>query len=585
MTSSLKQYWDLLARYIQPQMGRFTLLALLLLGSIALQLINPQIIRSFIDLALAGEALERLSMAAAAFIGITLLQQGVSVGVRYLGENVAWTATNALRSEMAWHCLNLDMGFHNEHTPGELIERIDGDITELATFFSQFVITLLGNGLLLLGILGVLLLEDWRVGLAFTVFAVVAMLALNAVRNIAVEDQKAFKQANADMFGFLEEQMAGTEDIRSNGAVGYALQQMHRLQSNILRHDRRTNFKTWIIGNITGVVLLIGNILAIGSGYTLYMAGAITVGTVYLLIHYINMLEQPIWALTREVESFQTIGACVERLSELRKIQPRVQDGSREMEKLTGSTTPLSVTFDQVSFGYEQDEPILKKLTFTLQPGTVLGLLGRTGSGKTTLTRLVFRLYDPSAGRILLDGVDVRELRLQSLRNDIAIVTQDVQLFRASVRENLTFFDRSITDRQIEAAIEELGLMDWFRSLPDGLETRLDSGGHSLSAGEAQLLAFTRVFLRDPRLVILDEASSRLDPLTEERIERAIDKLLVNRTAIIIAHRLHTVQRADEVLIIEDGAVSEHGQREALSRDSGSRFYNLLRTGLEEVLA
>jgi ATP-binding cassette subfamily B protein len=211
-------------------------------------------------------------------------------------------------------------------------------------------------------------------------------------------------------------------------------------------------------------------------------------------------------------------------------------------------------------------------------------LLGRTGSGKTTLARLLFRLYDPKSGCIEINGADVRNARLETLRRRIAIVTQDVQLFRASVRDNLTFFDSSISDQQILATLNELELGDWYRSLPQGLDTELDTGSRSLSAGEAQLLAFTRVFLRNPGLVILDEASSRLDPATEQRLERAIDRLLENRTAIIIAHRLETVHRADQIMILDAGMVSEYGDRQQLATDRGSRFYRLLQTGLEEVL-
>jgi ATP-binding cassette, subfamily B, bacterial len=194
-------------------------------------------------------------------------------------------------------------------------------------------------------------------------------------------------------------------------------------------------------------------------------------------------------------------------------------------------------------------------------------------------------LYDPKSGCIQINGEDIRNASLETLRRNIAIVTQDVQLFRASVRDNLTFFDRSISDAQILDTLEELELSEWYRSLPKGLDTELDTGSRSLSAGEAQLLAFTRVFLRNPGLVILDEASSRLDPATEQRLERAIDKLLQNRTAIIIAHRLGTVQRADEIMILDGGIVSEYGDRKQLATDTNSRFYQLLQTGLEEVLA
>jgi ABC-type multidrug transport system fused ATPase/permease subunit len=222
----------------------------------------------------------------------------------------------------------------------------------------------------------------------------------------------------------------------------------------------------------------------------------------------------------------------------------------------------------------------------------VTGLLGRTGSGKTTITRLLFRLYDPDQGSIRIgvngggktDLQDIKEIPLQALRRSVGMVTQNIQLFHATVRENLTFFDPSIPDERILGAIRDLGLWEWYQSLSKGLDTELESGGGGLSAGEAQLLAFTRIFLRDPGLIILDEATSRLDPATEQLIEQAVDRLVENRTAIIVAHRLGTVQRADDILILEDGVVIEFGRRFELAADPSTRFYHLLETGLEEVL-
>jgi ABC-type multidrug transport system fused ATPase/permease subunit len=232
---------------------------------------------------------------------------------------------------------------------------------------------------------------------------------------------------------------------------------------------------------------------------------------------------------------------------------------------------------------------VLRDVSFALPPGQVLGLLGRTGSGKTTITRLLFRLYEPTEGAVYLgDGtlVELRDTQVDDLRSRVGIVTQDVQLFRASVRDNLTFFDRSVPDAAIVAALEELGMGDWLRSLPRGLDSELSSGSAGLSAGEAQLLAFARVFLKDPGLVILDEASSRLDPATERRIEHAIDKLLAGRTGIIVAHRLDTVHRADHILILDQGGVREFGAYRDLVRDPESRFAQLLRTGeVQDVLA
>ena len=226
----------------------------------------------------------------------------------------------------------------------------------------------------------------------------------------------------------------------------------------------------------------------------------------------------------------------------------------------------------------------MSNVSFSLEPGQVLGLLGRTGSGKTTIARLVFRLYDPQGGQITLGGHDLRALRQSQIRGRIGLVTQDIQLFHASVRDNLTFFDPAIADARIVAVLEELGLGRWFHALPEGLDTRLAPDGGGLSAGQAQLLAFARVFLHNPGLVILDEASSRLDPATERAVEHAVERLLHGRTAIIIAHRLPTVQRADKVLILERGQIVEFGLRRQLADDPDSRFAQLLRTGMEEAL-
>ena len=585
MKLPFKAYWDLLSQHIRPQKGRFILLSILLLGSIGLRIYAPQVMRVFIDSALAGEALRTLTSTALTFIGIALLQQVIAVSVTYLGENVAWTATNALRAELAWQALNLDMRFHNDHTPGELIERIDGDVTELATFFSQFALNLVSNGLLLIGILTALFIEDWRAGLAFAVFSLVTIIVLGRLKDIAVPHQKARREAEAQLYGFIEEQLAGTEDIRSSGAVDYSIRELFRHQSIILTHNRKAHFKRWIIENAMGLALTSGTLLALTSGYWLFTAGVITIGTVYLFVHYINLLEEPFWAMTHEIESFQTIGACVERLTEFRDFKPEVIDGAGIDDALDSPSRPLALSFEGVTFSYNGNDSVLNGLSLDLKPGSVLGLLGRTGSGKTTLARLIFRLYDPIAGRITINSADLRDARLENIRRNVAIVTQDVQLFRASIRDNLTFFDRSISDEKILATLEDLELGDWYRALPEGLDTELDTGARSLSAGEAQLLAFTRVFLRNPGLVILDEASSRLDPATEQRLERAIDRLLQNRTAIIIAHRLGTVDRADEILILDKGRVIEYGKRKQLAADQESRFYQLLQTGLEEVLA
>jgi ATP-binding cassette subfamily B protein len=346
-------------------------------------------------------------------------------------------------------------------------------------------------------------------------------------------------------------------------------------------HDKHVQKKRWSMEVYLGGFITLGMLLAMVGGYYLYNLGAITIGQIYMVIFYLNILENPLWALTREVQSFQTIEACIQRLNELLAVQPQIVDGPG-IEVPPGK---LGLSFENVHFAYEDGESLLTGLGFRLEPGARLGLLGRTGSGKSTLARLALRLYDPQSGEICLDGANLRSPTLAALRQRIGMVTQEVQIFQGTLRDNLTFFDPDISDAQIESAIAALELDEWYRSLPDGLDTTLSQGSQGLSAGEAQLLAFTRILLRNPGLVILDEASSRLDPATERRIERAVSHLLEDRTAIIIAHRLSTVERVDQIMILESGQVLEYGPRQVLADDPDSRFHRLLEVGLEEVLA
>jgi ATP-binding cassette subfamily B protein len=578
VTHSFAGHFELLRRYLRPQAPRVALLAVSLLAGIALQLLAPQLLSDFIDGAREGSTQAQLLMLAGLFLVVALFAQVTNALAVYASESVGWTATNLLRSDLALHCLRLDLGFHHARTPGEMIERVDGDVTQLSSFFSQLIIRILGNLVLMAGILVLLFREDWRVGLIYTVFTVVTLAALRRLHDIAVPYWKAARQAGAALMGFLEERLAGTEDIRSSGAVPYVLRRL----AEVMREQMRRSRTAWLWGSSmwasTVILLAVGNALAFGLGATLLRAGVITLGTVYLFFHYTEMLRRPIEQITRQMQELQRASAAVGRIRDLLAVEPVPRDGDAPLPP-----GPLGLSFDRVSFEYTPDDPVLRDVSCSLEPGRVLGLLGRTGSGKTTIVRLLVRLYDPTSGMIRVGGSDLRRVRLADLRHSIGIVTQDVQLFHATVRDNLTFFDRTIAEARIREVLETLALGPWLDRLPDGLETMLDPRA-GISAGEAQLLAFARVFFKDPGLVILDEASSRLDPATERIIDHAVDELLRGRTAIIIAHRLRTVQRADEILILDQGRVIEQGAREHLVRDEGSRFAALLRVGMEEVL-
>jgi ABC-type multidrug transport system fused ATPase/permease subunit len=572
--------WQMLVVYLRPQLRRVLLLAVLLFGSIGLQLVNPLILRSFIDAAYGQAEVQTLLNGAVLFLGIALVIQVVSVAATYVGENIGWTATNALRSDLAEHCLQLDLAFHNAHTPGELIERIDGDVTLLANFFSQLVIRVLGNIVLLLGVLVILALQDWRIGLAFTGFVLVTLLVTNQMRHLAVSYWRTARQASANLFGFLEERLAGTEDVRANGTTAYVLRSLYVRLGERLRTERLAILMLTVVISTSRLLLALGTSLAFALGAYFFTAGTLTIGTVYLIYQYTELLRRPLEEILLQIEDLQRASAGIARTHELYQTQSRIQDGPGAQL----ASRALAVEFHNVSFAYGDHSTVLHELSLRLEPGKTLGVLGRTGSGKTTITRLLFRFYDVTAGSITLNGVDLRDLKLDDLAQQIGLITQDVQLFHGTIRDNLTFFDQRISDDRVLRVIDELGLREWFGRFPSGLDSEIAPGGSGLSAGEAQLLAFTRIFLKDPGLVILDEASSRLDPMTERLIERAIAKLLQGQTALVIAHRLATVQRADQILILDHGRIVEYGSREALEQDASSRFAQLLATSLAQVL-
>jgi ABC-type multidrug transport system fused ATPase/permease subunit len=581
MRIPLREYRELLWRYLQPQLVNVLLLAALICLETALQLINPQLLSTFINDVTTNNPQQPLAEIALFFIVLAILQQASTIYATYISERVGWFATNNLRADLALHLAKLDLTFHKIHTPGELIERVDGDITSMANFFSQFAIRVLGGVLLIAGILVMLWLIDWRVGISLTLFAIIAVIVIVATRTMAVVPWKKFRQVSAELFGFLEERLRGTEDIRSSGAQPYVMRQLFMLTRQRLRLNQRARIIAAVPWSVPVIFFLTSKILSFILIAWLFQQGTLTLGTAFLIYYYIQLIELPIMMIARQLEDFQKASAGLARIRDLFNTQSKLSDGPG----LTFPAGPLAVSFEHVSFGYDEEKTVIHDLSFQLQPGQVLGLLGRTGSGKTTVTRLLFRLYDPTNGTILLGGQPIQDAQLADLRRQIGIVTQDVQLFHATIRDNLTLFDHSITDEQIMTALADLRLIDWLKNMPAGLDTMLAANGSGLSAGEAQLLAFTRVFLRDPGLIILDEASSRLDPATERMIENAIDKLLAGRTAIIIAHRLETVERADSILILDNGHNIEYGKRTALLANPTSRFAGLLQTANMEVLA
>jgi ABC-type multidrug transport system fused ATPase/permease subunit len=343
-----------------------------------------------------------------------------------------------------------------------------------------------------------------------------------------------------------------------------------------LRRERQA-VGLWIVPN---AVFVIGGLIVLAADAALLRNGTITVGTAYLLFQYTQILREPLSKLADETEQVQRAAGGMARTMRLLAVQPAIED--------TGSTSlpsgPLGLALDAVSFEYDDEEDagrVVDDLSLIVPAGTSLGILGRTGSGKTTLARLLLRLVEPTSGSITLGGVDLERVPLADLRARTGVVSQDVHLFGASIRDNLTLFDDTIDDQRLRVALDDLGLLDWIDSMEEGLDTVLGPGGSGLSAGEGQLIALSRLFLRSPDFVLLDEASSRIDPATEARVTRAIDRLLDGRTALVIAHRLSTVERLDAILVLDDGRKVEHGATSELRSDPTSHYARFLAVGLD----
>ncbi|MEE8457285.1 MAG: ABC transporter ATP-binding protein, partial [Acidimicrobiia bacterium] len=466
----VRAYFRLFTGYLRPHRARAVLLSAILLITIALQLVNPQLIKLFIDNAIAGDPASALVPIAVVFMVVAAIHQLLAVWSTFLAEQIGWSATNQLRAELTDHVLHLDMGFHKSTSPGALIERIDGDVTALSNFFSSMIIKVLGNSALLIGILILLWMESWMVGLAITVLTAGTFLGLFRLHGVTVPWQKDIRATAAELNGFIGEQIDGTEDIEANGATGFMLSRFDAIERKWLPQVVR-GWTGWSMMWSASMGLYFASLaVAFLFGSWLFGAGALTIGSVYLVFQYVEMAHRPIEQIREELIDLQKAGASIERVEELLATQTALV----QRDNIVLGDGPLPIQFDGVMFRYDDeagDEIVLDDVSFDIAPGRIVGLLGRTGSGKSTVARLVTRMYEPQGGAVRIGGSATWDLDISDLRQRVAMVTQDVQLFRATVRDNLTFFNDSITDDELLDVIHRLELDEWLASLPAGLDS------------------------------------------------------------------------------------------------------------------
>jgi ABC-type multidrug transport system fused ATPase/permease subunit len=564
----------LLISYLRPERRPLSALMALLVVAMTLPLAGPLLIGSFVNAALDGESGSQLAALGGLFLLCTLTGDALQLVVTWFSVRLAWRVGNRLRVDLCRHALGLDLDWHGDHSAGQLIERIDGDIDAVTRFSSTAVLQLGGNAILVAGVLVISAVIDWRASLLIAITVAIAVAVLVRMRRIAVPFYDEEREVQSHLYGDLEERLGGLEDIRANGAGPWAVQKLHQHSAGWWTTARRAAARG------DGGLTLAGGVFAAGSVAVLALSawqcrqGELSVGSVLALLRFSQMVSDPLWRVAEQLAEAQKAIAGTRRAARLLAEESALPDGPRR-DLPAG---PPTIGFDHVSFGYGTGSDVLRDVSFAIPAGTTVGVVGRTGSGKTTIGRLLARLWDTESGTVSVGGIDVRDLAADELRRRIGIVTQEVEVFRATVRDNLTVFGTLPgSDDDLQRAIETVGLGDWLRSLEDGLDQHLE-GDTELSAGEGQLLAFARLLLADPGLVILDEASSRLDPDTEARLIEATDRLLAGRTAIIIAHRLSTLDRVDQILVLDHGRLVEHGDRDDLAADPTSRFHHLLAT-------
>lgn len=508
--------------------------------------------------------------------------------------NVAYTVRVSLgvvvylRKRVFRHAQSLSVSFHERYTSGKVISRLTSDIDTVRSFLdsgiSQLAITLLS---MVISAVAIFLL-DWRIGLFMLVMGVPIYFLTRWFQKAAVPVFRTMRTESAHLTSRFVETFTG---IRAVKAFGAEAQMRYEYAQASERYRLAVMDSIKIFGVYSPVLMLLGNVFIAGAlvlgGYAV-LGGTMQIGTLLALVIYANRVFEPVMQLSEFYNMFQSAMSALEKLSSFLAEEPEVAEPEHPHERAvesaaesaskssaaegaSGTVQGALVELDSAVFGYTSDRHALKETTLRIGPGTTVALVGATGAGKSTIAKLVARFYDVSAGQVRIDGVDVRQLADAQLRREVLMLTQEVFLFSASILENIRMGNPQATDEQVKAAAKAVGADGFIERLREGYESQLGRGGITLSAGQRQLVSFARVFLANPRVLILDEATASLDIPSERAVQAALRTVLAGRTALVIAHRLSTVLGADRVLVIHEGSVVEDGSPQQLIA-SGGRF-------------
>ncbi|MCA1731286.1 MAG: ABC transporter ATP-binding protein/permease [Actinobacteria bacterium] len=554
--------------FAAPYKARLLWLGLVTVLVTAASLSEPLIIGYAIDEGLVAGSLAVIYTMVALYVGVNVVTWVFSyvqtIGMGWVGQHMILDLRNALFG----HLQSLSLQFYSEQKAGWIISRLTNDIENFNTLLNDGVQNLVKNGLTLIGVFIAIFFVDWHLALATISILPIMVVGTALFRIESWKAYRAAREAVAEVAAHLQENVSGMRVVQA--FTGEEKSAARFAERN--RAYRRANTRATLLSAVyfPGVELLGSAGLAVVLLYGGYrvVSGEMTVGELVAFVGLLNMFFQPIQQLSQLYSDLQSTVASLEKVFAVLDTEPDRADSpdAKDLQNLRGD-----VEFDRVSFAYGEDV-VLEDVSFRIRPGETLAIVGETGAGKSTVVKLLSRFYDPTEGEVLIDGEDLRGVRGSSLRRHMGVVLQDTFLFTGTIKDNIRYGRQDATDEEIVAAARTVGADDFIRRFPEGYETQVRERGGRLSVGERQLVAFARALLADPKLLVLDEATSSVDLMTETMIEDALDRLLAGRTSIVIAHRLSTVRRADRILVMGEGRVIEQGTHdELLSRPSAYR--------------
>ena len=563
-----------LARLVSPYKGRAALAALSLLAAAATGLAPPYLAKLAIDRGIMRSDARLLAIIVAVFLVVGLANWATGYAESYYTGWVGERILADLRRKLFGHLQRLSLGYYERNRTGVIVSRMTNDIEALDQLVTDGVSTLIQSTLMLVGSAVILFLLDWRLALATMTVLPLMLGATTVFRFYSTRAYRAVRERIGNVTGTLAEDIGGMRVVQAYTRERERERNFAALNESYREANYRTVVWNAIYFPFVDVLSGAGSAIVLGYGGWLVFHGQVTIGTLVAFIYYLSNFFDPIQQLSQLFNTFIAATAALDKIMDVLDAEPEVLDkpDARELTRAIGH-----VRFDHVRFHYRPDLPeVLHDLDLDVPAGTTVALVGHTGAGKSTIAKLLARFYDPSKGRITIDGSDLRDLKQRSLRSQLGIVPQEGFLFAGTVRENIAFARPDATDAEIEAAARAVGALDFIEGLEHGFETDLGERGARLSVGQRQLVAFARALVADPRILILDEATSSVDISTERTIEQALHVLLADRTAFVIAHRLSTIRGADLIVVLEHGRVVEQGRHEELLARRG--FYTSLYT-------